>query len=481
MTKFFFDDHKKFIDLDNRKFRPSHPITSEIQSNRMECFLPKDQILGKTILDLGCCVGAAGAWALHNGAKTYTGIEIQKEYADIAEKLLSEDFKKTQFKIVQDNFQNFLSNSNERFDIVIMTGVIYCVTDPISLLTMVANQCNEFVILDSFSTKFDYGNRRVLEIVEDQRLNFAKSHLQHLTGIGIRPTPEAIKFIMESLGFGEVNQLFPKKVESLQQDVYNDLSVFETRSPTPARFAFRFGKSSIKRSPTLNEVLKDDLQNTSVAHFSNPKVIQDSWKFNDDVAKRFQQEAENHIPDYKKVQHLCLEFAEKYLKKDSRILDVGSALGETVNLFISHGFTNCFGVEVSESMIKKTKQPNMIIHSDKMPEGMKWDLVLANWTLHFIKDRKKYLNDIFNQLHEGGTLILTDKMEGDETDNSKYIEFKKSNGLSQDEIEKKANSLKDVLIQYPLNWYIKELSDIGFNSIEIINSKFMFYSIKCQK
>ena len=72
-------------------------------------------------------------------------------------------------------------------------------------------------------------------------------------------------------------------------------------------------------------------------------------------------------------------------------------------------------------------------------------------------------------------------MEGDETDNSKYIEFKKSNGLSQDEIEKKANSLKDVLIQYPLNWYIKELSDIGFNSIEIINSKFMFYSIKCQK
>ena len=63
-----------------------------------------------------------------------------------------------------------------------------------------------------------------------------------------------------------------------------------------------------------------------------------SWQFDKTVASRFQKEAINHIPDYQRVIDLSIQVAEKYISKNDLIIDVGSALGHTINEFIKFGF-----------------------------------------------------------------------------------------------------------------------------------------------
>ena len=484
MTKYFFDgDYNDFINLDNRKFRTFHPITAEIQSKRMECFLPAEKIQGKSILDLGCCVAAAGAWALANGAKRYVGVEIQKEYSELAEALLAKHFHDKDFSIRSEDFQEFLNGTDESFDIIVMTGVIYCVTDLFALLKAASLKCDEAIVMDSMSTKVDYNGLKVIEIVEDQRLNFGKTHLQHLVGIGLRPTPEALQFIMSSLGFDNGDPLRPAQVEGAQQDVYNDLSLFETRPATAARFAFRFNKLKDQVAlPTLREVLTSNLDSTSKAHFHQPPTARDgSWEFDESIANRFQKEALAHIPDYRKVQDLCISIAKEKVSNTGRIIDVGSALGEMVDLFVQNGFDSAYGVECSDAMIKKSKQQHRIFHSNAMPRNQVWDLVVANWTLHFIDERAGYLQDVYNRLRPGGWLILTDKMDCEGNEEEEYLKFKLDNGLTQAEVENKRKAISGVLTTRPKSWYINTLSSIGFSQIETVNTRFMFNTLLCQK
>ena len=87
-----FELQPEFIDLDPRKNRPkqtkddqgfdilSYPVTIEFMNLRHSVMVPPEIIKGKTILDVGSCMGATGAWSLYHGAKDYTGVEIQKYY-----------------------------------------------------------------------------------------------------------------------------------------------------------------------------------------------------------------------------------------------------------------------------------------------------------------------------------------------------------------------------------------------------------------
>ena len=133
------------------------------------------------------------------------------------------------------------------------------------------------------------------------------------------------------------------------------------------------------------------------------------WKFDNSVADRFDQEANTNIPDYQRVIQLCLDIAkEKDLKS---IIDVGAALGYTIDKFIKEGYTDVEGVDNSEAMINSDLNlaKGRIIFSSTFPKHRKYDMVLANWTLHFVDERIKYIQDIYNGLNDGGVLILTDK------------------------------------------------------------------------
>ena len=116
------------------------------------------------------------------------------------------------------------------------------------------------------------------------------------------------------------------------------------------------------------------------------------WQFDESVAKRFQHEAITNIPDYERVISLCIDIVNNNYPKETKIVDVGSALGYTMDRFIQNGYTNVCGIESSQSMIDQSLHKERIIKSDTFVGN--YDVVLMNWTLHFIKI-KFHFNSIF--------------------------------------------------------------------------------------
>jgi SAM-dependent methyltransferase len=204
------------------------------------------------------------------------------------------------------------------------------------------------------------------------------------------------------------------------------------------------------------------------------------WQFDDDVANRFQAEAENNIPDYNRVINLCIDVANKEFTHVSKVVDVGSALGNTLNEFIKAGYTNVIGVESSTNMIAKSLHKDKVLLSDKFP-NIAVDIVLANWTLHFVNEREEYIRSVYKNLNDNGVFILTDKTTQSESIKELYYDFKRSNGVTEEYIASKEIQLEGVLVTYPAWWYFDMLQLAGFKDVQVLNAKYGFVTYYCKK
>ena len=117
-----------------------------------------------------------------------------------------------------------------------------------------------------------------------------------------------------------------------------------------------------------------------------------------------------------------------------------------------------------------------VINSDILPDG-KYKLVLMNWTLHFISDKDKYLQKIYDSL-DNGYLILTDKCSQSDIVKEMYYDFKRSKGITDTYIYQKEKDLVGVMKSVPVDWYLKTLREIGFN-VDIIHGDLGFTSFLC--
>ncbi len=196
------------------------------------------------------------------------------------------------------------------------------------------------------------------------------------------------------------------------------------------------------------------------------------WTFNKEVAKNFDYIADTSIPKYRVIIHKTVDII-KNLRSDSQIIDVGCATGNTLDALKKHGFTNLFGVDSSRAMWNETRDKGYknIFDSLTLPKGISFDVVIANWTLHFIEPEKRleYISNIYNSMVDGGVLILSEKVNEDQTE---YLKFKKSNFLTDEEIKAKEEALKGVLITRPIEWYMRALK--LFKSVEIIDHTYCF-------
>jgi 2-polyprenyl-3-methyl-5-hydroxy-6-metoxy-1,4-benzoquinol methylase len=110
-----------------------------------------------------------------------------------------------------------------------------------------------------------------------------------------------------------------------------------------------------------------------------------------------------------------------------------------------------------------------------------YDVVLANWTLHFVAEREQYIKDIYNSLNHNGMLILSDKMDHSLETENLYYDFKRANGVPEEVIQKKKSALTGVLVTKPLQWYLDILKETGFFDIQVVNSRYMFSTIYARK
>ena len=132
MSSSVFVDQPEFIDTDPRNQRPekiAYRIDSDFMRIRHEVLLPGEALAGKTVLDLGSCNGASGAWALSHGAKSYTGIELQEGYVNQSKENLAQYYSADQWNIEQVSIEEFLSKRSEKFDVIIALGVVHAFAD----------------------------------------------------------------------------------------------------------------------------------------------------------------------------------------------------------------------------------------------------------------------------------------------------------------------------------------------------------------
>lgn len=206
-----------------------------------------------------------------------------------------------------------------------------------------------------------------------------------------------------------------------------------------------------------------------------------TWQFNSDVAKVFVAHARQHIPNYDNVIDKCVSLAQGRLAKDSAIVDVGCATGETLRRLKQAGFVNLYGVESSQAMLDHCDASlAQYYHSNTFP-NKKFDAVFCNWTLHFIKDKLSYLSAIHSNLDDQGFLVLSDKTSLDPFCIKKYHQWKSAQGVTEEQIQAKEQSVKDIMFIDSPRWYLDTLKQVGFGHVEIIDADWCFTTFLCFK
>ena len=192
------------------------------------------------------------------------------------------------------------------------------------------------------------------------------------------------------------------------------------------------------------------------------------WTFDAEVATQFVGHARCHIPAYERVIDLSVRVARELCDPRDRIAEIGCATGHTIQRLEAAGFRDIVGVDASRAMLEAcTARHARLVHSEKFPANHgPFRLVLCNWTLHFVPpdERGAYLHEVRNGLAGDGLLVLSEKTAQSPFNERLYHDFKRSRGVSEDEIAAKKRRLVGVLEALPLHWYLDALRTLGFES-----------------
>lgn len=200
------------------------------------------------------------------------------------------------------------------------------------------------------------------------------------------------------------------------------------------------------------------------------------WQFDDSVASIFSKHARQHIPGYDRVLDKCVSLCCNQLDKNAVVIDVGCAVGETLERLHQNGFQCLIGVDNSQSMLDKIRPGLAELYcSDSLPEiEHGYDAALMNWTLHFIPDKRAYIDQIYANLKDGGFVIISDKTHNESPYLPLYHEYKMKQGVSVQEIADKAESLIGRMFINDQQWYRSALMAAGFTDIMVIDADWCF-------
>ncbi|SHF19722.1 Methyltransferase domain-containing protein [Seinonella peptonophila] len=125
------------------------------------------------------------------------------------------------------------------------------------------------------------------------------------------------------------------------------------------------------------------------------------------------------------------ELFSKYVNKDGYILDYGCGYGRTLLDLNERKFTNLYGVDFSEAMIKRAKSHGMPIQFDTVESGKIpfsdnfFDAVLLLAVLTCVyqdQEQNDILNEIKRVLKPEGILYINDFLLNDDQRNKKRYE-----------------------------------------------------------
>ncbi len=231
---------------------------------------------------------------------------------------------------------------------------------------------------------------------------------------------------------------------------------------------------------------KDDLFNRT-----NPPSV---FKFDESVARVFDNMLERSIPFYKESQKMAIELSRQIHQPNTAIYDLGCSTGTLIKqlaqVLPKKNNAQFIGVDNSLPMLKKAKRKlkDYINVCELLEFNLKDNfpienasVVLLNYTLQFVppKGRPALLRRIHKSLNSNGGLILIEKVVAETPDMEttyleQYHKFKRTKGYSRMEISRKREALENVLVPLTVDKNFTLLKKAGFNKVDLFFKWFNF-------
>jgi len=213
-------------------------------------------------------------------------------------------------------------------------------------------------------------------------------------------------------------------------------------------------------------------------------AVEGDWEFSSEVAEQFDTHVRKSIPLYEEVQQMTANMSEWFIHNGSTVYDIGSSTGETIfRLQKKHACkenVRFIGIDNSEMMVKQAQKKvsannvQFLCQDVVQTKFEEADLVISLFTMQFlgVQERMQVLQEVYQCLRNDGALIMAEKVlaeEGrfDELWVELYWDFKKGQGLTDDQILHKARSIRGILKPLTLTENIKLLRMVGFDSIDV--------------
>jgi SAM-dependent methyltransferase len=205
------------------------------------------------------------------------------------------------------------------------------------------------------------------------------------------------------------------------------------------------------------------------------------WKFDHSVADIFVDHARQHIPNYETVIAKSINLANFALDKSAKILDFGCATGRTLEQFDQAGYHNLYGIDSSQAMLDKCTVTANYLCANTVPADYEdFDMILANWTLHFVDDKTAVLDRIVSALKPASYFIVSEKISEDPLLIDMYHEWKFAQGVSREAIEIKKQTLDGVMKPQSNSWWLETLNK-RFDHVSVMDADWCFCSYLCIK
>ena len=226
-------------------------------------------------------------------------------------------------------------------------------------------------------------------------------------------------------------------------------------------------------------------------------LIENTWRFDDDVAQIFDKHVRQSIPHYDDLQNYLASIAEWYLKDNSLVYDLGCSTGATAiklsELSINTKF-KLIGLDQNKKMITLAKKKVAKIKNNKnidfifkeqnilkIKKFKKANLFYSVLLFPFLNynEKDQLLNKISKSLHRDGALISVEKIRAknsyfEDIFTQLYFDYKIKQKLTHEEIIKKAKSLRSSMHLSTESQTKALLKKNGFKNFDIFFRCFNF-------
>lgn len=214
------------------------------------------------------------------------------------------------------------------------------------------------------------------------------------------------------------------------------------------------------------------------------------WKFDQDVTDVFDNMLERSIPQYETMRSAVVDLLSTLGGETTHVLDLGTSNGIMLDRIMdAYGDAGRYvGTDVSVEMLHAARKRltidrdgtnvTLLRHDlrDGFPtilDGEPFDAILSILTLQFvpIEYRERIVADAYEALDPGGVLIVVEKVLGsgallDGAMVDVYLNMKRRNGYTDEQIDRKRLSLEGVLVPLTADWNVDLLRTAGFSTVD---------------